>query len=88
MAAKIFHEDHEIIELEATYLSDKSQGESVSLSGPLLPGNSDLSTQVKDLESQAGNTNGTSNLKQATPIPKLQIFTLCAVRIVDPIRYA
>jgi hypothetical protein len=25
--------------------------------------------------------------KRSTPIPKLQLMTLCAVRIVDPIRY-
>lgn len=25
--------------------------------------------------------------KRRTPIPKLQVMTLCAVRIVDPIRY-
>lgn len=83
MAAKISHEDYETIELENRYSPTEADLDSPgqSVARPLLQGESSSSGNV-DMETTLALTP-----KRVTPIPKLQILTLCAVRIVDPIRY-
>lgn len=80
--AEVAHEDYESIELKSRYSLDDhdldTPGQAVSRS--LLRGDSSESnSQDTDIEAVV-------TRKRATPVPKMQVLTLCAVRIVDPIR--
>jgi len=83
------HGESEAIELTTRYSYDKDENDfdspTLAVSRGLLEPESSQSTLVDDEFVDVESTLATK--WKATPIPKLQLFTLCAVRIVDPIRH-
>ncbi|GJJ08256.1 hypothetical protein Clacol_002466 [Clathrus columnatus] len=88
--AKTAHGSYENIELKNRYSLDENDLDSpgTAVSRSLLQTDSD-----RENTSHAGTMQhidveaAPSTRKRATPIPKLQMLTLCAVRIVDPISF-
>ena len=78
------HEEDQTIELTARYSYDEVDFEyaDATASRALLGSETTVTDDALIVEMES-----IRNPKRSTPIPKLQLLTLCAVRIVDPIRY-
>ena len=76
------HDVGETIELTSRYSYDDVDFESPDRAASrALLGPDRTMTNESDVEMES-----VKSRKRATPIPKLQLMTLCAVRLVDPIR--
>ena len=75
------HDDSETIEMTSRYSYDEVdfEGPNEAASRALLGSDSTEFDEFDVEHAMKG--------KRSTPIPMLQLLTLCAVRIVDPIRY-
>jgi hypothetical protein len=77
------HGDGEAIEMTPRYSYDDVDFESpTETASQALLGSETSLLDDFDVEMEPG-----MKRKRITPIPKLQVMTLCSVRIVDPIRY-